>query len=145
MEPLSETVCIYRQIKRKTHTHPFLCISISQEHIKTQKCPFAYHENVKQQTQSIDFCAHPPDISVCSTNILCGIQVLNGQCRIQFRLTIPVQQTDLKLWLVSVHKPVPSLVLCSQQSSSRTSDHFLTLCNIFWHAALSSCHHHTLS
>ena len=113
-----------------THTHPFLCISILQERIKRQSCRFAYHENVKQQSRSINFCDCPPGISVCSMNILCGMQVLNGQCRIRFRKTIPIQQTDLKLWLVGFCKPVPSLVLCSQQSSSQTSDHFWTLCNI---------------
>ena len=128
-----------------THAHPLLCISFSQERIKRQRCPFAYHENMKQPLRSIDFCAHPPDISVCSMNILCSIQVLNGQCCIQFRLTMPVQQTDLKLWLVSFCKPVPSLVLCSQQSPSYKSAHSLTICNIFWHAALSLCHHHSLS
>lgn len=107
--------CLYIQREKETHTHthPFLCISISQEHIKRQKCPIAYYENVKQQSQSIDFCACPPGISVFSMYILSGTQVLNGQCPIQFQLTIPVQQTDLKLWLVSFRKPVPSLVLSS--------------------------------
>lgn len=128
--------CLYIQTDKEkntgthAHTHPFLCVSISEERIKRQRCPFAYYEKVKQQSQSIDFCARPRDLSVCSMNILCSIQVLNGQCCIQFRLTNAVQQTDLKLWLVSFYKPVPSLVLCSQQSSSWTSDHFLTLHNI---------------
>jgi hypothetical protein len=106
-----------------THTSIFVHLHVKGTYQKPKES-LCKHENVKQQSRNIDFCGHPPDISVRSMNIVCGIQVLNGQCRIQFRLTIPVQQTDLKLWLVSFHKPVPSPVLCSQQSSSQTSDHF---------------------
>lgn len=147
MEPLCKSKTVYTKRERETRTHTHTSISAYLYFIKPNKrqsCPFAGHEDVKQQSWSINFCAFPSDTSVCSMNILCGIQVLNGQCYVQFQPTIPVQQTNLKLWLICLPKPVPPHVLCSQHSSSWMSDHLWTLYTIFWYAALSLCRHHIL-
>ena len=99
-----------------------------------------------KQSQSVDFCALPPDILVLGMHGW-WYHSSSWQCCVHFWCKTPGQQIRLEGWLVTFQKlfppPVLCLLPCLMFQADRCDHVDLPLNTIFWLAAVSLCHHLT--